>query len=116
MKQGKGYALRTKRFVAESCLFHGAAATKSGAARAMIEAAKRIVFTTVNEHEKSGFKRRGCVAGNFAWNERKACRIRECWEGGPGALPGNPEKKENWRVGVSVSLAKHRKAGLDSQG
>jgi len=41
------YALRTNRFVAESCLFHGAAATKSGAARAMIEATKRIVLNEI---------------------------------------------------------------------
>jgi len=44
IKSGDGYALRTRRFFALSCLFHGAAATKSGAARARIEVAKRIVF------------------------------------------------------------------------
>lgn len=41
---GNGHVRRTKRFVAEPCRLHGAAATKRGVARARIEAAKRIVF------------------------------------------------------------------------
>ena len=64
-----------------SCLFHGAAATKTGAARAMIEAVKRIVFYWgMNAKKRLDGWERGCVAGNCALNERKACWIRECWE------------------------------------
>ena len=46
--KGKGNIRRTKRLVAAS-LFHGAAATKSGAARARIEVANRIVFVIVKK-------------------------------------------------------------------
>ena len=49
--QRKGHLRRTSRFVA-ALLFHGAAATKRGAARAMIDVKKRIVFINGNDREK----------------------------------------------------------------
>lgn len=49
------YSLRTWRFAVWFCLFHGAATTKSGAARVMIEVAKRIVFIGDPMNAKKGW-------------------------------------------------------------
>jgi hypothetical protein len=66
---------RTRRFVAAPCRFHGAAATKSGAARTMIEVAKRIVLI-----EEIIVKRLCCCGLFFQTRGRPAveeCRGRE---------------------------------------
>ena len=88
-----GDVLRTTRFVSLPCRLHGAAATKRGAARAIIEAEKRIVFYRgERECEKI------MLLWTFVSNERKAtCWRRVSWAGtglksGPGGLPGTQRR------------------------
>ena len=99
----KRYALKTKRFVAESCLFHGAAATKSGAARAIIEAAKRIVFITVNEHEKKvDLKEGGVCCWKLRLERKEGLSDKRVLGGRSRGATGQPRKRKRTGKWVSV--------------
>ena len=98
--------LRTKMFVA-ALLFHGAAATRSGALRAMIEA-KRIVIIEGNDRKK------GSVAGDFGFKGKegllkKSVADRNWAQERSSGATRHPEERKGTTRRALASLSQVRK-------
>ena len=106
VEKEKWNILRTKMFVA-ALLFHGAAATRSGAPRAMIEA-KRIVVIEGNDRKK------GSVAGDFGFKGeegllKKSVADRNWAQERSSGATRHPEERKGTTMRALASLSRVRK-------